>query len=85
MQFSHFFPNAAELAPLPEGGEQRVHPALKNRRYCIKSMGNRYQINGELVSISSDRAENHLSGVPDRKFGTLHFMPDFQSRTPKIP
>ena len=44
IQFSHFFPNAAELTPLPEGGEPRVHPALKKGRDCIKSMGNWYNI-----------------------------------------
>ncbi len=43
MQFSHFFPNADELTPLPEGGEQRVNP-VKKRRYCIKSMGNWYDL-----------------------------------------
>ncbi len=47
MQFSHFFPNAAELTPLPEGGEPRVHPVLKKRQYCIKSMANRYYTGAE--------------------------------------
>ena len=29
MQFSHFFPNAAELTPLPETKKPVVHPVLK--------------------------------------------------------
>ncbi len=48
MQVSHFFSNAAELTPLPKGREQRVHPVLKNRQYCIKSMGNWYHKNQQV-------------------------------------